>query len=152
MLAMMMLPPLDFAVVGDPAPVSATLPVKAAASDLIHEPVVVSFCEILVRKAKSEREAEQAAFVVRTAGGILYFVWWPANGERNSAQWRGSFPLGTVAIVHTHPPWLPAPSNVDVTTARRTGVPVYVVTRSGISMTSGGPPVTLIEGEWIAAP
>jgi proteasome lid subunit RPN8/RPN11 len=120
------------------------------ASELMQEPVVLSFCQILVRKARSEREAEQAAFIVRTAEGILYFVCWPGHGERNSAQWHGSFPEGTIAIVHTHPPWLPMPSKLDMATARRCQVPVYVLTTFEISITTGGEAEVLINGNWIA--
>ena len=120
---------------------------RPAVDDLVHDPIVLSFFRVLVRQARLDRDAEQAAFIVRTPEGALYFVWWPARDERNSVQWRGPLPDGVIAIVHTHPAWLPMPSKLDRTTASRTRMPVYVVTPFLIVKTTGGPSEVVIAGE-----
>ena len=91
--------------------------------------------------------SEKAAFIVRTSTGQLVCLMWYGS-EENAARWRGSFPRGTVAIAHTHPNWLPAPSTIDAQTAERTKTPVYVVTRSRISRTAGGSTEVVLSGDW----
>ena len=120
-----------------------------ASAELLHDEVVLSFCRVLSKKAIVERHIEQGAFVVQTAGGLQYFVAWPPTEERDVARWYGHFPDGTVAIVHTHPPHLPEPSKLDIAVARRARVPVYVITPSRISKTTGGAPEVVTDGDWI---
>jgi proteasome lid subunit RPN8/RPN11 len=55
-----------------------------------------------------------------------------------------------VAIIHTHPNWLPLPSKLDVLVARQTAVPVYVLTRTRIARTDGGQPAVVVAGDWSA--
>jgi hypothetical protein len=129
---------------------ASTLPSVAASSDLVTDPVVFAFCRTLIRKSAVERYAEQGAFVVRMQG-ILYFVAWPPSGEKDLLRWYGGFPDGTIAIVHTHPPWLPAASNLDVRAARGAHIPVYVLTPFKISKTIGGPSEVVMEGDFMAA-
>jgi proteasome lid subunit RPN8/RPN11 len=117
-------------------------------TDLIRDPVVLSFCRGLVRKAMVERFREQGAFVVRTIEGTLYFVVWPPSEENDVLRWYGRFPDGTVAIVHTHPPWLQAASKIDMRAARGAGIPVYVITLSAISKTTGEPSEVVMKGDW----
>jgi hypothetical protein len=76
---------------------------------------------------------ERAAWVVPDDAGGVRWVSWP-NGRRFlAAQWNGPIPSRAVAIVHTHPSMVdPKPSEQDIETARRLGVPVYTVSRSGI--------------------
>jgi proteasome lid subunit RPN8/RPN11 len=83
---------------------------------------------------------------------MLYFVVWPPSGEKDLLRWYGRVPEGTVAIVHTHPPWLPAASSLDLRTARETQIPVYVLTPFRISKMTGGPSAVTLEGDWIAPP
>lgn len=129
-----------------------TLPGAAHESpDLIHDPVVLDFCRVLARKAIAERHREQGAFVVRT-GGLLYFVAWPPSEEKEVLRWYGRFPEGTVAIVHTHPPWYPAASPIDLRAARGANIPVYVLTPYGIARTTGGASSVVMEGDWLRAP
>ncbi len=117
--------------------------------ELIRDPAVLTFCRVLARKAVSERyRQEEGAFVVRTAEGIIYFVAWPPSGEKERLLWYGSFPEGTVAILHTHPAWLPEPSAIDVRTARATHVPVYVITVFRISKTTGDSSGVVVDGSW----
>ncbi len=81
---------------------------------------------------------EEAAFIVRHADGSCTAVRWPSTGIPDSAMWVGPFPEGTVAIAHTHPAWRPKPSTVDVATARKVKLPVYVVTRTQVWKTIAG--------------
>jgi proteasome lid subunit RPN8/RPN11 len=120
----------------------------APAPDLIHEPVVLSFCRSLLEKAVEEAHREQGAFVVRTPDGLLYFVMWPPSEEKNRVRWYGRFPDGTVAMVHTHAPHRREPSELDLAAARRTGVPVYVLTAGRVVKTDGQTTRVLMEGEW----
>lgn len=94
------------------------------------------------------RHTEEAAFVVGDSEGRLMLVRWPPAGEPDTVWWSGPMPTGIVAIVHTHPNWNPLPSNIDMRTARRSRLPVYVVTRSEISRTTGGSPEIVLRGEW----
>lgn len=152
MLTMMLLQLAGVVAVSGTASLSAgsvTTPLgRSAKADLILDPVVLDFCRLLVNEARAEREMEQAAYVVRTPAGALYFVWWPAAGERNSVEWRGPIPRGAIALVHTHPPWLPMPSRLDMATASRTRLPVYVVTPFLVLKTTGGPAEMVLAGEW----
>jgi hypothetical protein len=75
-------------------------------------------------------EMEAAAFLVATDAG-LECVLWPDERRRTRTQaFRGAIPAGTVAIAHTHPDRadLREPSGMDRLEARRTGLPIYVVT------------------------
>lgn len=121
-----------------------------AAPDLVKEPIVLDFCRELARRYVDEPAFEHGAFVVATREGLLYFVMWPPSGEQNSLRWSGRFPAGTVAIVHTHPSRDPAPSRLDVGVARRSGIPVYVITLYRISKTTGGAPETVLNLDWPA--
>lgn len=79
---------------------------------------------------------------------VSYFVTWPPGEEGDKLRWHRRFPKGTVAIVHTHPAWVKEPSRLDVRAARRSGIPVYVVTKTRISKTTGDVSVVVAEGEW----
>jgi hypothetical protein len=78
----------------------------------------------------------------------VYFVVWPPSDERDTLRWYGRFPEGTVAILHTHTAWKPAASPLDIRTARRTRIPVYVITPFAISKTSGEGSEVVVEGDW----
>ena len=76
---------------------------------------------------------ECAAWVVPDESEGVRWVNWPKGRHFMAARWNGPVPAGVVAIVHTHPSVVnPKPSEQDVETARRLGVPVYTVSRSGI--------------------
>jgi len=114
--------------------------------DIVCEPQVQTLMHELVRDTRSGFDhREGAAFIVRSASGNFYSLEWPSNGQLDSARWEGAFPPGTVAIAHTHPTHLPMPSNIDITTARKVHVPVYVVTPAKITRTDGGEPVVVAE-------
>jgi proteasome lid subunit RPN8/RPN11 len=130
------------------------LVVAAAASgsptaDLVQEPGVrQEFRELLMRGRRGMSRDEHAAFVVRGADGGFGFVEWPAGEEPDSARWEGAYPPRTVAIAHTHPNWLPEPSRLDAAVARRTRLPVYVITRGRVSKTDGEATEVVTEGAW----
>jgi hypothetical protein len=120
-----------------------------ADAELVHDPVVLSFCRVLARNAIAQRDREHGAFVVRSPEGILYFVAWPPSGEKDVLRWYGRFPEGTVAILHTHQAWDPHVSKIDRKAAQASGLPVYVITPLRISKTRGGPSQAVIEGDWL---
>jgi hypothetical protein len=120
--------------------------------DLLDEPSMREQFRRLLREAGYGFHAERAAFVVRNANGSLALVDWPEGGERNGASWEGQFPRGTIAIVHTHPCWLPMPSTVDRATSRRNHLPVYVLTLLRITKTTGADPVVIASGDWSEKP
>ncbi len=115
----------------------------------LHDPAVRGVLTELLRNARYGCvNTEEAAFLIRDAHGRTFFLRWRANGELNSATWNGALPAGTVAIVHTHPNWLPLPSHIDARVARETSLPVYVVTLTRISRTDGGTPSLIASGDW----
>lgn len=78
-------------------------------------------------------KSERAAWVVEDAAREARWLAWPNARGYLRARWEGPIPPSVVAIVHTHPAIVdPKPSEQDVETARRLGVPVYTVSRSGI--------------------
>ena len=115
----------------------------------LHDPAVRGVLTELLRNARYGCvNTEEAAFLIRDAHGATFFLRWRADGELNRATWRGPIPAGTVAIVHTHPNWLPMPSNIDARVARETSLPVYVVTLTRIARTDGGKPLLVARGDW----
>ena len=90
---------------------------------------------------------EQAAFVVRSGDGYRC-VAWPSDGLADGARWEGRYPEGVIAIIHTHPNWMSAPSPIDARTARTARIPVYVITRSKITKTTGAGSEVIVTGDW----
>ena len=91
---------------------------------------------------------EEAAFVVREPGGGLSFVLWRSTAEAMASHFVGALPKNTIAIVHTHPMNHSMPSPDDCATARRLGIPVYVLMRTAITRTLGESNETLVVGDW----
>lgn len=91
---------------------------------------------------------ERAAFAVRDRHGRTHFVRWPLRWQDRRAGYRGSIPPDTFAIVHTHPNRYPEPSADDTSVARRLGIPVYVVTRWGVFVTTGREGKIITVGDW----
>ena len=91
---------------------------------------------------------EQAAFAVRDQDGRTHFVRWPLRWEDRQAKFRGTIPPDAFAIVHTHPNGYPEPSINDTALAQRLGIPVYVVTRRAVSVTTGGEVKIITAGDW----
>jgi len=76
---------------------------------------------------------ERAAFVVEHDDGSLECELWPSTHAFRSESFHGTVPPGTVAIVHSHPAGLTAPSYHDMDLARRLGIPNYVLTINGVT-------------------
>jgi hypothetical protein len=130
----------------------AMLAAGTRAADLVQQPAVRrEFRDLLLRGRWGMSHNEHATFVVRRGDGTIGFVEWPASAETDSARWEGAYPAGTIAIAHTHPNWLPAPSRLDSGVARRSGLPVYVITRGRLSKTDGAATEIVEEGAWAEA-
>jgi len=115
----------------------------------VRDPVVHGVMADLLRHGRfGMSNTEEAAFLIRNAVGATFFLHWPGDGELNQATWNGPIPKGTVAIVHTHPNYLPLPSNRDNRVARAVEVPVYVITRTRITRTDGDKPMVVVDGDW----
>ncbi|HVG25439.1 MAG TPA: Mov34/MPN/PAD-1 family protein, partial [Thermoanaerobaculia bacterium] len=76
-------------------------------------------------------ERERAAFLILECDGALTLEPWREGGFRH-ATYRGKVPAGAIAILHTHPARVPEPSAHDRAEARRLGIPVVVITPSGV--------------------
>lgn len=117
--------------------------------DLSHDRIVRhAFWTLLTKVRYGFSDYEAAAFIVRKADGGFRAVEWPEANARDCQKWRGAYPVGTIAIAHTHPNWLPYPSRVDLIAARTTRLPVYVITRIGITRTDGNVSEVVVRGDW----
>jgi proteasome lid subunit RPN8/RPN11 len=115
----------------------------------VRDPVVHGVMADLLRHARfGMSNTEEAAFLIRNSAGATFFLHWRSDGELNQATWTGPIPAGTVAILHTHPNYLPIPSNRDIRVARVTAIPVYVITRNRIERTDGDKAVVVATGDW----
>ncbi len=124
-------------------------PADARSGEVAGDPKVLPLLwQMLGDAGGGFRRTEVAAFIVRKADGQLVLVRWPEAGEPDTSRWVGRLPGGAVAIVHTHPNWEPLPSRIDIRTAQRSHLPVYVVTRTEISKTFGGSPLIVLNGDW----
>ena len=119
----------------------------AADSDLTHERVIRGICASLLAATRPFSHEERAAFLIRRDENVFVLAWQPSP-EPDMARWSGPLPDGTIAILHTHPNWLPLPSNIDARTARETRLPVYVITQSRISKTTGARGEVVVAGSW----
>lgn len=93
---------------------------------------------------------EMGAFVTRDAGGQFKVIPWPVSGQFRGSQWKGPIPRNVIAVAHTHPHnWFVA-SRQDLAEARRTGLPIFIVTRMGISVAdpASGRNLLLVKGRW----
>jgi len=95
-----------------------------------------------------QRDYERGAFIVRDDRGQLRLSVWRFDRELRSAHFSGAIPSGVVAITHTHPNSLPMPSDDDMLLARRTGLPVYVLTRMIITATDGSRIRVVVSRDW----
>ena len=125
-----------------------TVLIETASFDVAHDSEVREFFwELMSMTRYGFAETEEAAFIV-VSDGRLSFVRWSSAELPHQARWQGPFPKGTIAIVHTHPNWIPSPSSIDVRTAQRSRVPVYVITRNRISKTKDGKSEIVVDGDW----
>jgi len=128
--------------------VNSTVPPEKRSTDLVTTPGMLPLLwQMLDAAGHGFRHTEEAAFVV-VKDGRLALVRWPKAGEADTVRWFGPLPDNVMAIVHTHPNWEPLPSNIDIRTAQRSHLPVYVVTATEISKTAGGSPEIVLNGDW----
>lgn len=99
---------------------------------MIERPEIRRFFADMV--ARSLRDLEVAVFIVQNEDGTIAFIPWPVSGEFRGARWEGPIPANVIAIAHTHPnQWFRA-SPEDIEQARRTGLPIFVLSRRAISI------------------
>lgn len=123
-----------------------------AFADVVASPHVTAHFRELLRDARYGYGREEAAFLIRLDDDAYALVVWPGSGDVDRGRWEGAVPPNTVAIVHTHPGWLPMPSAIDRATSRDSGLPVYVVTSGGISRAACGEvSVVLRRAAWATA-
>ena len=89
-----------------------------------------AYADLLAAGGYGRLSHERAAFLVKAGGRVRMERW--ANGTFRRATFRGVIPDGTIAIAHTHPRDLPWPSANDREQARRTGLPVIVITPQSV--------------------
>lgn len=90
---------------------------------------------------------ERAAFLIREDGGAITLAPWGASAGFQRASYSGGIPSGAIAVVHTHPLGAPKPSAGDHEEAKRTGLPVVVITPSAVvAAMPDGTARTLIAG------
>ena len=117
--------------------------------ELVKDPAILAGLRAMFAHAQyGFSHMEEAAFVVAAPDGTLSLLRWPATATHDRSFWKGAFPSNAVAIVHTHPNSMPKPSPLDARTAIETGLPVYVMTRSGIVKTLGGITEVVINKPW----
>jgi JAB domain-containing protein similar to deubiquitination enzymes len=92
------------------------------------------FAAVLKEGGYGFRNEERAAFLVARADGSYDCAMWPRTNGVERTQWDGVIPPGTVAIAHTHPRAKPLPSQQDMRESKRLGMPIYVVTPSGVTV------------------
>ena len=104
--------------------------------------------DLLVAGNFGQSDYEHGAFIVRDDSGQLRLRVWKFDRELMMASYRGPIPSDVVAITHTHPNPRPMPSDDDLLVARKTGLPVYVLTRMMISVTDGRHTRVVLNGDW----
>ena len=93
--------------------------------------------ELLAEAGYGRFATERAAFLIAESDGGLTLAPWDVRGYHR-ASYRGGVPERAIAIVHTHPAHLPQPSAQDRAEAKRLGLPVVVVTPSGVQVAMPG--------------
>ena len=124
---------------------AAPLGVREVACDAT---VLQDSWNLLAQARYGQSDYEYGAFIVRDDSGQLRLSVWKFDREFRSAHFGGQLPSNVVAITHTHPNALPAPSDDDVLLARKIGLPVYVLTRMMISVTDGRCTRIIRNGDW----
>lgn len=115
--------------------VLAFAPVSALRADATFDVQSVRDCSVQLLRDSAwglSGAAEHAAFIIDRGDGVLDCMPWPHTHAYLSEVYHGPIPAGTIAVVHTHPAVRPFPSNDDVDEASRIGLPIYVLTISGV--------------------
>ena len=117
--------------------------------DLCGDEAVLHYARLYASAGYGRLPHERAGFLIRERDGTLTFAPWKVS-DFASAQYRGSIPANTIAVVHTHPATASSwPSARDANVARRLALPVIVVARDAITMaTSDGANRELFGRRW----
>jgi hypothetical protein len=122
-----------------PMPRAIELPTVAVPASMFEQESVRNCFDEIEQLAGHGRYAhERAAFLVVNDENRFDCVLWPASFQHQSERWRGAIPRGTAAIAHTHPREFPNPSAGDSELAQQLGIPVFVLTPSGVTAAEGG--------------
>lgn len=117
----------------DPPPVALRGDLDGAAILLEDPRVLVLFEDLFRRAMMGSQDVERAAFLTIENGRFSCLLWPASRGFRRES-FEGAIPVGTVAIVHTHPNRIPKASLQDRATAKQTGLPLFTLTRTSITM------------------
>jgi hypothetical protein len=96
-------------------------------SDLTRPQATYWYASLLAESGYGRLPRERAAFLIRETDGTLTLEPWAPGGRRH-ASFRGQVPIGTIAILHTHPHGEERPSTQDFAEAKRLRMPVVVIT------------------------
>jgi len=88
----------------------------------------------LLRKASFGQLGEERAGFLVLENGRFKLAMWPPTHQFHAEEWHGRVPVGTVAVVHTHPSAQPDPSTQDRDEARRVGIPMLVITTRSVAL------------------
>lgn len=99
--------------------------------DLCSRQAWAHYADLLELGGYGRLPLERGAFLIRETDGTVTLALWDSIRYRR-ANYRGAIPDRTIAIVHTHPRTAPHPSMKDRDQARESGLPVLVVTPSGV--------------------
>lgn len=100
-------------------------------SDLSRPQASFWYASLLEESGYGRLPRERAAFLIREADGTLTLEPWAGGGYRH-ASFRGRVPVGTIAILHTHPRGEERPSVQDRAEAKRLRMPVVVITTDAV--------------------
>lgn len=125
------------------------LPAPAAAIVLDSRGVAI-LADLFASGGYGRLPTERAAFLVLGEDGSLQCQAWPGSAQFQEASYHGTIPARAIAIAHTHPNHRPDPSAVDHALATRLGIPVLVVSRSGVVAARPGSrsPERIVSGRW----
>jgi hypothetical protein len=100
-------------------------------NDLTRPQAMHWYASLLAESGYGYLPRERAAFLIRETDGTLTLEPW-APGARRHASFRGVVPIGTIAILHTHPRGEERPSAHDRAEAVRLRMPVVVITAARV--------------------
>src|SRR5687768_5241483 len=101
--------------------------------DLCGDDAMRVYADLLAAGGYGRFRHERAAFLVKVGERVTMQSW--PSGTFQRVAFRGVIPKGTIAIAHTHPRDLPWPSAQDREQAKRSGIPIIVITPRSVVLT-----------------
>ena len=92
------------------------------------------FSDLYSHSGVSNQYEERAAFLVRDTHGNVQCLEWPRTNQMRAESFKGSIPLQTVALVHSHPAMDRLPTQHDMDLARALHLPMIVLTQSNVAI------------------